>query len=97
MSQLINDNRGDKDTYTMIRNWFNTSDPLGIENEVPSFVTALTYPPIPEDLVFKCSSLAANAEDLVRASDLINIEQTGEGSDEDRRLNALIGNIIIVI
>ena len=97
MSQLINDNRGDTDTYTMIRNWFNTSDPLGMENEVPSFVTAHTFPPIPEDTVFKCSSLAANAEDLVRASDLINVEQTSEGSDEDRRLNSLIGKIIIVI
>lgn len=97
MSQLVNDNVGDEDTYTMIRNWFNTSDPLGIENEVPSFVTALTYPPIPEDVSFKCSSLSANAEDLVRASDLINIEQTTEGPDEDRRLNSLIGNNIIVI
>ena len=90
MSQLINDNRGDRDTYTMIRNWFNTSDPIK-DSKVPSFVTAHTFPPIPNDTTFKCSALAANAEDLVRASELINIEQVSEGSDEDKRLNSLIG------
>ena len=93
MSQLVNDNRGDTDTYTMIRNWFNTSDPLGAQSEVPTFVTALTFPPIPENTTFKCSSLSANAEDIVRASELVNIEQSTEGSEEDKRLNALIGKI----
>ena len=91
MSQLVNDNTGEEDSYTMIRNWFNSSDPLGVYNEVPSFVTALTFPPIPEDLSFKCSSLSANAEDLVRASELVNIEQSTDGSDEYKRLNSLIG------
>ena len=96
MSQIVNDNVGDLDTYTMIPNHFNhKNDPLGPEMEVPSFVTAETYPPIPGDVNFKCSSLAANAEDLVRASQLINIDILDEADEESDRLDSLIGKSYI--
>ena len=92
MSQIVNDNVGDKDTYTMVTNHFNPkNDPLGPETQVPSFVTAQTLPPIPGDEKFKCSSLAANAEDIVRACYLINLD-TGYNAIEERdRLDSLIG------
>ena len=92
-SQLINDNVVNEDTYVLIPNWFNGSDPQGEEGMVPSFKTAKTFPPIPNNTKFRCSSLAANAEDLVRASMLINIENYSGGSEEDDRLNSLIGKI----
>lgn len=91
MSQLIKNNVGDKDTYTMMRNWFIPADPEVEHEEIPTFVTAHTYPPIPENLEFKCSSLAANAEDFVRASALITIDCESDGTDEENRLHALIG------
>jgi len=92
MSQLINDNVENEDGYVLIPNWFNTSDPKGSEGQVPSFTTAKTYPPIPNNVNFRCGSLAANAEDMVRASELINIEGDPMRSDEENRLNSLIGN-----
>ena len=92
MSQLINDNVENEDGYVLIPNWFNTSDPKGPEGEVPSFTTAKTYPPIPINTNFRCGSLAANAEDLVRASELINTEIEPTLSEEENRLNSLIGN-----
>ena len=96
MSQIINDNVGNEDSYTMITNHFNPkNDPLG-QIPVPSFVTAQTYPPLPGDEHFKCSSLAANAEDLARACFLINIDTWDEVNEEENRLDAMIGKRIIV-
>ena len=92
-SQLINDNVANEDTYKLIPNWFVTSDRQN-DGEVPSFVTMKTLPPVPNSTSFRCSSLAANAEDLTRASQLINYEAYSSGTDEEKRLDALIGKLL---
>ena len=96
-SQLVNDNVANEDTYKLIPNWFVNTNKQNDEGMVPSFVTAKTFPPIPNNTTFKCSSLAANAEDLVRASELINVEAHSDGTPEEKRLNALVGKIEIFI
>ena len=90
-SQLINDNVGNEDSYKLIPNWFVPSDRQNQDGMVPSFTTATTYPPVPNSETFRCGSLAANAEDLVRASELIDVETYSTGTPEEKRLNALIG------
>ena len=87
-SKIINDNVGNEDTYAMMENFFNPSDKASL---VPNFKTKVTLPPVPDCENFKCSALAANAEDIVRASKLMTIEEETEGSEEDQRQNALIG------
>ena len=83
-----------EDTYKVIPNWVVASDRQNFDGMIPSFATAKTYPPVPNSTTFKCGSLAANAEDLVRASQLINIEAESIGTPEENRLNALIGKLV---
>ena len=70
MAQLVRHNRGDVDTFTLGENFSNSKDPKKDENDTPIFRTKHTLPIIPVNDEYKCSTLAANAGNITRASQL---------------------------
>ena len=92
MSELIANNKGFINTYTLSKNWSNSADKSGLLDYTPTFITAQTLPPIPVNSTFLCSSLSANAANLARLSQMFGDIQKMDGvTVEEKRSMSLFG------
>ena len=92
MSELIVNNKGFVNTYTLSKNWSNNFDKSAPLDFTPTFITAQTLPPVPVNDTFLCSSLSANAANMARLSQMFGDIQKIEGiSVEEKRSMSLFG------
>ena len=69
VAALINNNKGDANTYEMGKNYVNPhKDREASINQTPNLVTALTFPQFPNSETYKCHSITANVSNWLRNS-----------------------------